>query len=584
MTSLTTKSNIDLYREQIKLGKVKVPKTIHSLFKFLDKVKKERNVEFNQTLGQRPIRFIEEFCRHDKGEWAGKIIKLELWQKAILEIAYGYVEKGTENRYFKDILLVVARKNGKSLLASGLSLYSLMADGIKGAEIYMIATQKDQARIVFDSCRNMVKQSPRLSKRLRVLQHEIKYEDKLCKMKPLATEGSAKNSLDGLNPSMTVLDEIHAYPDMNKINVIASGMGSRKEPLLWKITTAGHTRFGAFDEQYQFAKKVLSLSTDGSERMLPILYELDDEKDYDKPEEWIKANPNLNVSKTMLYLKGELQKAKEMPQKMNEFLTKHCNIQTNDISAFFDLHNVEKNDNLQFKMEDFTKLGELKDDPYPVIVGIDLSHTGDLTGVSFMFKKPNSKMIYCDTMTFMAEEQLIKNTKSDKQPYGIWYKKGLIRTNPGSNISHRNVFDYVVSVVNKYNLKIWKIAIDPWGAKPFIDLLKNEGINTDFLVEEVRQGAKTFSQPLGELKGIVEDGLFNYNHNPVMKWNLLNVGIKMDDNNNIRPIKLGPTLRNDLFMSALNAYVILMKEQVDYDDYIETYSDVIENKEKKEGS
>ena len=574
------KNNIELYKEEIEKGNIKVSKSIHSLFKFLDKVKKEREVEYNHILAQRPIHFIEEYCRHSKGEWAGHKIKLELWQKALIEMVYGYVEKGTKVRYFKDILLVVARKNGKSLLASALSLYSLMADGVSGAEIYMVATQKDQARIVFDLCQNMIKQSPVLTKRLRSLRHEVHYDANISKMKPLATEGSAKNSLDGLNPSMTVLDEIHAYPDMNKINVIASGMGSRKEPLLWKITTAGHTREGAYDEQYQFAKQVLSFGTDGTERMLPVIYELDNESDFDKEEEWIKANPNLEVSKTSEYLKGQLQRAKGMPSEMNEFLTKHCNIKTNSIEAFFELQDIEKNDKLEFELEDFKKIGDNHNEPYPTIIGIDLSHTGDLTAVSFMFKKPHSKIIYCHTKTFMAEEQLKKNLKSDKKPYDLWLNKNLIKVNDGSNISHYSIFEYIMSIVDKYNLKIWRIAIDPWGAKPFKSLLQEQGIDTDFLVEEVRQGSQTFSQPLGELRGLVVDGLFNYNHNPIMKWNLLNVGIKIDDNNNIRPIKLGATLRNDLFMSALNAYVVLNKEQVEYNDYIETYIPTIQKLEK----
>lgn len=568
MNFLKGSSAFDYY-QKIKSGEIKAPHKIFQMFNLIESIYEKGLIRYDKKLGQLPISFIETLCKHSKGKWAGQDIKLELWQKVVINLVYGILENKSDKRHFQRVLLIVGRKNGKSLLASGISLFSLMADGVKGAEVYMIATQKDQARIVFDGAKNMIKQSPELKKLLKVRQFLVEHPDTLSTMKPLATEGSAKNSLDGWNPSNVILDEIHAYDSDKKINEMSSGMGSRDEPLLWMITTAGHIRNGAYDNQYDLSKQILSGSTDLKERMLPIIYELDDKSQWDEPDEWIKANPNLEVSKSTEYLEKELSLAKSNPATKNEFLTKHCNFAVNSEISFLELDEINKNKDLNFKLEEFKKLvdNDQYGYSYPCFVGIDLSQKLDLTAVSFMFRKPNDDVIYIHTQAFMAEEQLMNNLGTDKgSAYDIWRDDGWIITNPGNVIDYNFIFDYIVNTIDKYNLNPWKIGIDDWGSSYIKDKLIDYGFK-DQLVS-VRQGAKTLSVPMQELKGHIMDGKLNFQNNPVYKWNLINVIEKRDNNGNIKPDKTKKEQRIDLFASSLNAFVVYMENPDEYNNFI----------------
>ena len=245
------------------------------------------NYIFKEEAGLRPIRFIETYCRHSKGKWAGKPIELELWQKAFIEALFGFVDEETGLRKFKKGLLFVGRKNGKSVLDSGLGLYMLTKDGEGGAEVYSIATKKEQAKIVWEESKRMIKKSPSLNKRMRCLINGIFFDANESSFKALASES---NSLDGLNAHFVIADEVHAWRDKNLLDVMFDSMSAREQPLLLETSTMGTIRESVFDNEYEYASKLIN-GTIKDETMLPMIYELDSINEWQNEECWYKANP-----------------------------------------------------------------------------------------------------------------------------------------------------------------------------------------------------------------------------------------------------------------------------------------------------
>lgn len=275
--------------------------------KLVSDLKKPRKVSFYNTITEEhethtfvfdekkanlPIEFIELFCKHSKGKWAGQPVKLELWQKAIIQAAYGFVDKDTGLRKYKKVLLFVARKNGKSTLDSGLSLFMLTKDGEGGAEVYSVATKKEQAKIVWDEAKKMIKKSPALAKRIRCLVNGLFYDKTESFMKALASDS---NSLDGLNTSFGVADEVHAWKDKNLLDVIYDSMAAREQPMLWETSTMGTIRESVFDNEYDYASEIIAtyegLGETIDETILPVIYELDKPDEWQIEECWYKANP-----------------------------------------------------------------------------------------------------------------------------------------------------------------------------------------------------------------------------------------------------------------------------------------------------
>lgn len=253
---------------------------------------------FDEHKGNLPIEFIERFCKHSKGKWAGKPVTLELWQKAMIQAAFGFVDKETGLRKYKKVLLFVARKNGKSTIDSGLSLFMLTKAGEGGAEVYSVATKKEQAKIVWDEARRMIKKSPALNKRIRCLVNGLFYDKTESFMKALASDS---NSLDGLNTFFGVGDEIHAWKDKNLLDVIYDSMSAREEPMFWESSTMGTVRESVFDNEYEYGSDII-LGYEGrsqtvDETVLPIIYELDSPDEWQDEKKWYKANPRIRNNK-----------------------------------------------------------------------------------------------------------------------------------------------------------------------------------------------------------------------------------------------------------------------------------------------
>lgn len=270
---------------------IKTPKVV-SYFNKITEENETHTYIFDEAKANRPITFIEKFCKHSKGKWAGKPVKLELFQKAFIQALFGFVDSETGLRKYKKGALFIGRKNGKSTMDSGIGNFLLTKDGEGGAEIYSVAVKKDQAKIVWEEAKRMVKKSPELDKRIRCLVGGMYYDATESSFKALASDS---NSLDGLNAHGVIADEVHAWKDKNLLDVMYDSMSAREQPLLLETSTMGTVRESVFDNEYEYFEEIIKgyegLSDVVDETVLPVIYELDSPDEWQNEESWYKANP-----------------------------------------------------------------------------------------------------------------------------------------------------------------------------------------------------------------------------------------------------------------------------------------------------
>lgn len=526
---------------------IKNPKTV-SFFNKLTDEEETHTYIFDEKKALRPIHFIERYCKQSKAKWAGKNIKLELWQKAFIEAVFGFIDKDTGFRKYNKVALYVARKNGKSTLVSGLSNYMLTKDHEGGAEIYALANTRDQAKIVWKESARMIKKSPALNKRIRCLVSEICYDATDSIFKPLASDS---DNLDGLNAHFVAADEVHAWKDANLIDVTYDSMSARTQPMFLEVSTMGTVRQGAFDREYDyFSKLILNQLPVLDETTLAIIYELDDSKEWQDPESWIKANPGLGTIKDASKLRNKVNKAINDPNLVSNLLCKDFNVRQTDTQSWltFDDLNNEK------EYDDFRNCY--------CIGGCDLSSTTDLTCATLLGFKNNELMV--KQMYFIPANSIQKKIDDDEIPYDKWIERDLVRTSGDSKIDYHDVTNWFVEQVEKFDLRPLWIGYDKWSASYWCEDMKNVG----FDMVEVRQGAQTMSVPMKQMKADLMDKKINYNNNPVLKWCLSNTTIKQDENDNIRPVKKQSRQRIDGTVSLIDAYVVYTQKQQEYLNYI----------------
>ena len=529
--------------------------------KLVENIKTPKVVSFyNKTTGEnethtyifdinksiRAINFIEKYCKQSKGKWNGKPLKLQLWQKAFIQAMFGFVDKDTGLRKYRKAILFVARKNGKSVLAAAIATYMLTKDGEGGAEIYSVATKRDQAKIVWEEAKKMIKKSPCLAKRIRCLIGGIYYDATDSSFRALASDS---NSLDGLNAHFVVADEVHAWKDKNLMDVMYDSMSAREQPFLLETSTMGTIRQNVFDIDYDYASAVID-GTVTDESLLPIIYELDNEKEWVDEECWYKANPALNVIKSLKDLRDKVERAKQNPIELVNLLCKDFNVRQNAINAwltFDDLNNEE----IYSDWNDCYCIG-----------GCDLSSTTDLTCATLLGVVKGK--IRIKQMYWIPTNSLEKKVIDDKIPYDKWLKNGFLRLSGDSKIDYHDVTNWFLENVNQYDLRPLWVGYDSWNAQFWCDEMKSYGFN----MVEVRQGYKTESAPLKQMKADLMDKKINYNNNPILKWNLSNVVVKIDDNENIMLSKEKARQRIDGAASLMDAYVIYINKQQEYLNYI----------------
>lgn len=533
------------YYNLIKSGKIEASIKIKKQYeKIVYDLENPGKYHFDIEKATRPITFIEKFCKHSKGQWAGKPVLLDLWQKAIIQTVFGFVDdKGF--RKYREVFIVVARKNGKSTLLSAIGLYMLFADHEGGAQVCCVASKKDQAKIVFEEAKNMVSQSSLLRKHIQKRKSDLYVDLTFSTFEPLA---SYSNTLDGLNMHCGILDEVHAWKDRNIYDVSKQSMGARQQPLLFTISTAGFVRENIYDSLYEMSDDILNdLKVD--ERFVCFIYELDSRKEWTVQKNWIKANPGLESIKSIEYLKEQVKRAKNDKNYLPTLLTKDFNIRETGVGSW-----------LTFEVIDNKSVFDLNDlkNCYG-IGGVDLSSVGDLTCASCLIKKDDK--LYLSQMYFIPEERARQHEDEDKVPYKIWKENGYIRFCSGNMVNFSDVTAWFNELRDKYSIYTVWVGYDQWGANQWAEEMKQNG----YLLEPVIQGAKTMSTPMKMLASELESKKINYNNNPILKWCLTNTQIEVDKNENIRPIKgKNKKQRIDGSVSLIDAYVIYQRHYEDY--------------------
>jgi phage terminase large subunit-like protein len=543
------------YWTQIESGKVVVGEKVRRIYQKLaaDVYDESSEYEYSPKHANHAIEFIENFCKHSKGKWGGKPIELETWQKAFIAATFGFIHKIDGTRKYREVLLVVGRKNGKSTIASGIGLYLQIADQEAGAEVYACATKKDQAKLVWLEAKRMVNKSPSLRKRIKPLVSELVGLTNDSSFKPL---GSDSETLDGLNVHGAMMDEIHAWKDKNLYDVIVDGTTSREQPLIVMITTAGTVRGSVYDQKYEEAKDKINRidnppEEDPHERFLPVIYELDNREEWIDPACWPKANPGLGTIKKTDQLATKVAKAKANPMLVKNLLTKDFNIPETSAEAWL-TYEEAKND-ATFDIEQLRGTY--------AVGGADLSSTTDLTCATLLVMRPDDPTIYTIQQYFLPEELLEKKVTEDKIPYDLYHERGWLTLCTGNKVDYSDVTAWFNRMHQEYDITPVWTGYDPWNSKYWVDEMMEQG----FTMEVVRQGAQTLSQPMKELAADLAANRVNYNNNQLLLWCLTNTVVKHDENDNIRPIKgKNQRARIDGTVSLLIAYTVLFNKMTDF--------------------
>jgi len=545
---------IRLYWEKIQSGEIAACKRLKQQYaKLIDELDHPRDPWiFDLEAANRPIEFIETFCRHSKGKWLGQPVRLELFQKAKLQAIFGFVHKETGRRRCREVLTIEGRKNGKSTEMAALGLYMMVGDGEGGPEVYTVATKRDQARIVFTEATHMVSQSPALRKHIKKRKSDLYMPVLFGKFEPLASES---NSLDGLNSHCVIVDELHAIKDRNLYDVMKQSMTAREQPLLAEITTAGFVRECIYDDMYKYACDVLDGVVE-DERFLAFIYELDDRSEWTDYRCWEKANPGLGTIKSWEELAANVERAKHDPSFLPTVLTKDFNIRETRAGTWltFEQANCEK----EFSLDDLR-------DTY-AIGGVDLSATTDLTSAAVIIMRPGDPDLCVVSHSFMPAENVEIRSREDKVPYDRWVERGLITPCPGNRVDYRYVTDWFQKLLTEYGISTYWIGYDSWNSPAWVEDMETRlGYEKGNNLLPVIMGAKTLSAPMKELKAELCGHRVNYNRNPVLLWALTNMAVEVDKNENIRPIKgQNQRQRIDPAVALIIAYTVLQQHLEDY--------------------
>ena len=528
------------YYEAIKTGKATVGKWVRLLYEYIIKGLQDGLFTFNQKKANKAIKFIENFCHHCEGRT--DLLKLELWQKAAVSIMFGILD-ADGMRVFREVFIVVGRKNGKTLFASAIIAYMAYIDGEYGAKIYCLAPKLEQANIVYDNFYQMIRKEPELSDISKKRRSDIYVEETNTAIKPLAF--NAKKS-DGFNPHLVVNDEVASWRGdggLKQYEVMKSALGARRQPMILSISTAGYENDGIFDELMKRSTAFLKGSSK-ERRLLPLLYMIDDADKWDDIEELKKANPNMGVSVFPAFFQEEIAVAEMSLSKRAEFLTKYCNIKQNSSVAWLD-YPVVDNAGVSAKLNDFR-------DTYAV-GGIDLSQTTDLTAASLVVERDGVLYAFCQF--FMPHSRLETAQAIDGVPYDIFVQQGIITLSGENHVDYRDVYNWFVKLRDEYSIYILKIGYDRYSAQYLIDDLNATGFQTD----DVWQG-ENLAPVIREFEGIIKDGNFKIADNNLLKAHFLNVALKHNmETRKFRPVKIEQRAHIDGFVSVIDALTVRQK-------------------------
>lgn len=548
------------YWEEIECGEIVVGDKVRRTYKkLIHDMENPGEYFYSPHRANHIIEFFENFCYHSKGKFGGKKVVLELWEKAFLAAIFGFVDINGLRKY-REAILIVGKKNGKSLIASGVGLYLLVADGEAGPEVYAVATKKDQAKIIWQEAKRMTKKSPSLLKRIKPLVAELSSEDyNAGTFKPLASDS---DTMDGLNVHGALMDEIHQWKNGRPLfDIIADGVTAREQPLVLITTTAGTIREDIYDQKYDEAERLINGYFDENgykdEHLIAFIYELDNRKEWVEEKCWYKANPGLGTIKNLKTLRDKVNKAMQDPKLVKNLVCKEFNIRETSSEAWLTFEEIDNKETFDIKA--------LK--PRYGIGGCDLSSTTDLTNATVIFKVPGDRRIYVLQMYWLPEDLLEKRVREDKIPYDVWRDAGYVRTCPGNKVHYKYVREWYQEIQQEYDIYLFKCGYDGWSATYFVEDMENTfGAS---VMEPVPQTKKVLSGPMHSLGADLRAKLVVYGNNPVLKWCLCNTSVEVDKNGNIQPCKgnVG-TRRIDGSAGLLDAYVKLEEHLEEYESMI----------------
>lgn len=495
---------------------------------------------FNAKKAKTAIGFIENFCRHHEGELAPNLIKLELWQKALVSVLFGVMDE-EGNRQFREAFVVIGRKNGKTLLAAAIAAYCAVLDGEYGARIYFVAPKLEQAGLCFDAFQQIMEKDKELSKLKLKRRTDVYFPDTNTMAKPLAY--SAQKS-DGLNISLCVADEVAAWrgdAGLKFYEVLKSSFGARKQPLLLSISTAGYQNDGVYDELMKRATAVLN-ETSNEKRFAPFIYQIDDVNKWSDINELRKANPNLGVSVSVDYMLEEIAVAENSLSKAAEFKTKYCNLKQSSSSSWFEYSAVQQCVGEPLHPSDFAH-------SYAV-GGVDLSQSIDLSSACIVVEK-NGKLNVISHF-WMPAARLDKGTEEDGVPYRQMMQRGFLSLSGDNYVDYNDIYNWFVSFVQEWEILPLIIGYDKWSARYFVDKMAQFG----FHMSDVRQGTN-LTPVIRELDGIIKDGQLNIGDNSLLQAHILNSALKSDEEaQKCRLVKISKTSRIDGMAALLDAICV----------------------------
>ena len=555
------------YYNHITDGSIIVGQWIRLFYERLVKGLDDKLFYFDQTKADNAIEWIETHCYHTEGPLAPGAFKLELWQKAALSVIYGIVDENGK-RYFREIALIMGRKNGKSLFASSIARYEWIQGGY-GARVYCLAPKLDQTDIIYNSVWMQTTLDPEYQALKKAVKDGIKYHERktvddselpkhrMTDLYVAATNSTVKKiafsdkKSDGFNPSLTICDEIASWQGdkgLKMYEVMKSGMGAREmgenPSILLSCSTAGYINDSIYDELIKRSTRFL-LGDSKETKLAPFLYMIDDLEKWDDITELHKSNPNLGVSVSEDYLREEIAIAEGSLSKKAEFITKYCCLKQNSSLAWLDAHVIEAMCGDRLELEDFRSCY--------CVAGIDLSQTTDLTAATIVIERGGE--LYVFAKFWLPAEKIDEATARDGIPYSAYIQRGLLEVSGDNFVDYHNCYNWLTSLVEDYEILPLMTGYDRYSAQYLIQDMERYGFRCD----DVYQGDNLWGV-LQEMEGLFKDGKVHIGDNDLLKIHLLNSAIKMNvERGRGKLIKLSPNLHIDGCAALADAFCVRQK-------------------------
>lgn len=531
------------YYQAITDGTEVAGKWIRLWYEYLIKGLEEKAFFYNRKKANRALKFIEGFCRHHEGRLAPQHIKLELWQKAFVSVVFGIMDSN-DTRQFREVVLIVGRKNGKTLLRSRIRNYMTFLDGEYGARVYFVAPKLEQANLCYNALYEMIKKEPELSELIKKRRTDIYVESTNTTRKALAF--NAKKS-DGLNPSLCVCDEVSSWQGdagLKQYEVLKSALGSRKQPLLLSITTSGYSDESIYDELVRRSTAVIN--GDAREtRLAPFIYMIDDVQKWNDINELRKANPNLGVSVSVDYMLEEIRIREASLSKKVEFMTKYCNVKQNSSQAWLLTTEIMQCTGAPLRLEDFR--GSY------CVLGIDLSRTTDLTAACCVIERDGH--LYVFSKMWLPGEKIEEASVRDNLPYKIYIQRGLLARSGDIAVDYNDCFIWCKELVEKYRLYPLQVGYDRYNATYLTKQLQDYGFHCD----DVAQGFN-LSPIITDLQRTIKSGRLHIGDNDLLKLHFLDTALKFSaEKERCKIVKLRNNVHIDGVARLLCAMTVRMK-------------------------